>query len=438
MPLARVGLGSYALAMSTDTAAVHDPSQPDPSQLDPGQHVWNPLEPGYLADPYTQFRELRRHAPVQHHPLGFWAVFRYEDVFAILRDPSLSVDDANVVGDSERAQLYTRLAGDREARGDRAMLNLDPPDHTRLRKLVSKAFTPRRIAELRPEVQRLVDEALDRVAGEGRMDVIADLAFPLPFEVISEMLGMPAADRDQIRDWSGAMVKSLDPIIGEDEVVAALAASDHMTAHLRDVIAWKRANPADDLLSALIAAEDDGDMLTETELVDQVSLLFIAGHETTVNLIGNGTLALLRNRDQLELLRDDPSLDSAAVDELLRYDSPVQASRRITLDDLRIGDVTIDRGSFVMCGLASSNRDEQHWGADADRLDLRRKGAGQHLAFGSGAHHCLGAALARLEGEVAIGSLIRRFPGIELTEADPPYNGRINLRGLERLPVTLG
>ncbi len=414
--------------MSTETVPV-----PGPSQV-----AWNPLEPGYLEDPYTQFAALRRHEPVQLHPLGFWAIFRYDDIFSVLRDPSLSVEDRNVVGDTERVEVFARLAGDREDRGDRAMLNLDPPDHTRLRKLVSKAFTPRTIEQLRPEVQRLVDEALDRVGPKGRMDVIADLAFPLPFEVISVMLGMPAADRDQIRDWSGAMVKTLDPVISEDEIATAIDASDHMNAHLRDVIAWKRTNPADDLMSALIVAEDDGDMLTEIELVDQVSLLFIAGHETTVNLIGNGALALLRNRDQLELLRGDPSLDSAAMDELLRYDSPVQASRRITVEDFKIGDVTVDAGSFVMCALASANRDEDHWGPDADRLDLRRESAGQHLAFGSGAHHCLGAALARLEGQVAIGSLIRRFPSMEMEDERLTYNGRINLRGLERLPVSLG
>ena len=407
--------------------------------------TFNPFEPGFFDDPYAQYAQLRAGDPVHHSPLGIWALFRYEDVNRLLRDPQLSVDFENA-NPMLRTQMMQEVAGDRGERGSRSMLNLDPPDHTRLRRLVQKAFTPRMVENLRPRVQELVDEALDAVAARGgsdgpamgvAMDVVMDLAFPLPFTVISEMLGMPEADRLRLRGWSHTMVKTLDPVITPDEVQAAMEAADHMLAHVQDTIEWKRAHPADDLLSGLLHAEEDGDTLTTEELIDQVMLLFIAGHETTVNLIGNGTLALLRNRAQLERLQADPSLDVNAVDELLRYDSPVQFSRRIATDDIEIEGRAIERGAFVMTALGSANRDEDRWGADADRLDLARQGAGQHVSFGSGVHHCLGAPLARLEGQVAIGTLVRRFPQIELATDQPEWNGRIVLRGLDSLPVTL-
>ncbi len=403
---------------------------------------YNPFEPGYAEDPYRQFALLREHDPVHESLAGPWMLFRYEDVNRLLRDASLSVEEDRSTRVGPRAEVFERLLAqseqgeERRSRGTRAMLNLDPPDHTRLRRLVSKAFTPRMIEGLRPLVARLVDEHLDAVAAAGRMDVIADLAFPLPFTVISEMLGMPAADRDQLRDWSHAIVKLLDPVITEEEINEAFESSDAMTDHVHEVIDWKREHPADDLLTALIRAEEDGDRLSPDELRDQVVLLFIAGHETTVNLIGNGTLALLRHPDQLARWRDDPALDANAVDELLRYDSPVQFSRRITIEPLEIGGRTIPARTFVLAGLASSNRDPAQWGPTADELDLGRADANQHVAFGSGTHFCLGAALARLEGQVALGRLIRRFPDLAVADPGPAWNGRLNLRGLERLPIT--
>jgi cytochrome P450 len=330
-----------------------------------------------------------------------------------------------------------------DARGDRvdrSMLNLDPPDHHRLRRLVSKVFTPKTIESLRPRVQQLVDHYLDDAVarGTGEMDVIGELAFPLPFTVISEMLGIPeTADRLQLREWSGQLVRTFDPIITIEEMKIALTAGDNMYAFLTDTIAWKRANPSDDVLSALIAAEDEGDRLSTEELNEQVALLFIAGHETTVNLIGNGTLALLRNRDQLEVLQRDPSIDTNAVNELLRYDSPVQMSRRITLTDYEIDGKTIEKGALVMTCLGAANHDPAHFGPDADALDLRRANANEHVSFGGGVHMCLGAHLARLEGQVAVGTLVRRFPALELAADRPEWNGRIVLRGLSRLPVTL-
>jgi cytochrome P450 len=360
----------------------------------------------------------------------------------LLRDTSLSVDARKALAlDPEqrtvRQRLVAEVAPDTEVRQDTSILNIDPPDHTRLRRLVSSVFTPKRIGDLRPLVVRLVDEHLDAAAAQGRMDLIADLAFPLPFAVISEMMGMPVADRDQVREWSHTLVRILDFTIGPDEMRAALEAGEQMRRHLTEVIAWKRARPADDLLSALVRAEEDGDVLSDTELLDQVMLLYIAGHETTVNLIGNGTWALLGHRRQLELWRDDPSLGPRAIDELLRFDSPVQLSRRIALTDIDVQGHPVPAGSFVLTSLGSANHDPAVFGPTADELDVRRPDPARHLAFGSGTHHCLGAALARLQGSEAIGRLIRRFPHIEAT-AEPAWSGRLVLRGMDSLPLALG
>jgi cytochrome P450 len=388
--------------------------------------VFDPFEPGFFDDPYPQYAALRDADPVHHSPLDLWVLFRHDDVNRLLRDPSTSVEIGNAATVAERAL----------EREPRSILSIDPPDHTRLRRLVQKAFTPRMVEGLRPRVSALVDDALAGVGGE--MDVVADLAFPLPFLVISEMLGMPeGSDRDQLREWSHTLTKTLDPILTPEEVSAALAASEAMLAYLLEVLAWKRANPADDLLTGLLNAEDEGSVLSEDELIDQVFLLFIAGHETTVNLIGNGMLALLRDRAAFAQLSASPSLIGNAVEELLRYDSPVQFSRRIVLTDMTIGSCLVPAGSFVLTGLGAANRDPLRWGDDADTLRLDREGAGLHLSFGSGIHHCLGASLARVEGQVAIGALVSRFPSMALA-GDPVANGRVVLRGLDRLPVTLG
>jgi cytochrome P450 len=395
----------------------------------------NPFDPEFAANPYPQYRDLRDGAPVHRSLLGPWVLTRYADVIHVLRDATLSVDEANATRfevDPEVAAVF-----DGVERGSRAMLNIDPPDHDRLRRLVSKAFTPKMLEALRPEVERLVDEALDDVIarGTGEMDLIPDLAFPLPFTVISEMLGMPMGRREELRTWSHAVVKTLDPILSIDEAKAAVAASDAMVAYVLEVIAAKRSNPADDLLSGLIAAEEDGSMLDEQELLDQVMLLYIAGHETTVNLIGNGTHALLQHPDQLARLRDDPGLDQNAVEELLRFDSPVQFSRRIAIKDFELGGETIDAGSFVLTCLGAANHDPEHWGETSEELDLARVGAAQHVSFGSGVHHCLGAALARIEGRAAFSALVRRFDDLELVEEQQSWNGRIVLRGLDALPL---
>jgi cytochrome P450 len=400
--------------------------------------AYNPFEPGFAEDPYLQYRAMREHEPVHESPFGIWLLFRYDDVLRFLRDPSLSVEDAHA-NPTVLDQLADEVLGaDRDKEmGTRAMLNRDPPDHTRLRKLVSKAFTPRRIENLRPRVQELVDASLDRAAEAGGMELVGDYAFALPFAVISEMLGMPPTDSDKLREWSGTLVRTLEPVADPAVMLAIRDAGEQMRALITDVMAWKRANLSDDMLSGLIAAEENGDMLSDEELLEQVMLLYIAGHETTVNLIGNGTLALLRQRDQLELWRERPDLDENAIEELLRFDPPVQMSRRVTLEDYAVGGAVIPAGSFVVANLASANRDEEQFGADAGRLRLDRDNARQQVAFGAGVHHCLGASLARLEGRVAMSRLIRRFPGLDLA-GEPEWNGRINLRGCARLPVAVG
>jgi cytochrome P450 len=400
----------------------------------PPAPLFDPFAPGFTNDPYPQYAALRAAAPVYEHPLGFWLLTGYEDVSWLLR-AGLSVEDRNVA-DGPLKQLREQMRGDETPPDGLSMLDRDPPDHTRLRRLVSKAFTPRAIQALQPRIAALVDAMLDAAQRTRRLDLVEALAFPLPFAVIAEMLGTPSADQDRIRQLSGTVVRSLEPVNDPDLVAAIMAADVELTEIAADMIAWKRANPADDLLTALIQAEDDGDVLNDDELIAQTLLLYIAGHETTVNLIAGGTLALIRHPAQLALLRDDPTLAGNAVEELLRYDSPVQASRRITLEPVKIGDAVIPASAFVMASLASANRDERFWGADANELKLNRENARQHVSFGAGPHHCLGASLARLEATIAFQRLASRFPSLIL-DGDVTWNGRINLRGPAHLPVSL-
>jgi cytochrome P450 len=398
--------------------------------------VFDPFAPGFTDDPYPQYAALRDGAPAGRHPLGFWLLTRYEDISALLR-ANMSVEDGNIT-DRELLSLREQMFGE-EDEGSRArsMLDRDPPDHTRLRRLVSKAFTPRAVEALRPRITGLVDEMLDAAEGEDQVDLVDALAFPLPFAVIGEMLGTPPADHERIRQLSGTVVRSLEPVNDPATAAAIVEADAELTQIAAEMIAWKRAHPAADLLTALINAEDDGDVLGDEELISQTLLLYIAGHETTVNLIAGGTLALLRHPDQLARLRAEPALTGNAVEEMLRYDSPVQATRRITLEPASVGGVTIPAGSFVMALLGSANRDEGFFGPDAGELRLDRENARQHVSFGAGPHHCLGASLARMEAAIALGRLVTRFPGLAL-DGEPSWNGRINLRGPAHLPVSLG
>ncbi|WP_285573729.1 cytochrome P450 [Actinoallomurus iriomotensis] len=374
---------------------------------------------------------------MHQHPVGFWLLTRYEDVSWLLR-AGLSVEDRNLAESSPFRMMQEAMYGDRLPRFDaRSMLDRDPPDHTRLRRLVAKAFTPRAVRALRPHVVELVDGMLDAMGRARRVDLIEALAFPLPFAVIAKMLGTPSSDHERIRELTGVVVRSLEPVADPDLVSAIVAADAELAGIAAEMIAWKRENPADDLLTALINAEDDGDVLGEEELIAQTLLLYIAGHETTVNLIGGGALALLRDPGQQALLRDDPGLVANAVEEMLRYDSPVQASRRITVEPVTVGGVEIPAGAFVMASLASANRDERFWGPDAGELRLNRENARQHVSFGAGPHHCLGASLARMEACIAFERLTARFPHLS-RDGEVRWNGRINLRGPSHLPVSTG
>jgi cytochrome P450 len=318
------------------------------------------------------------------------------------------------------------------------MLFRDPPDHTRLRALASKAFTPRGVETLRGHIQGIVDRLLERVADAPRMDVIEDLAYPLPVTVISELLGVPVGDGDTVKGWSRDVARALDAIalpVGPDVIERGRRATDEMAGYFRDLIAERRRRPGTDLLSGLVEAEEAGDRLTEQELLATCVLLYVAGHETTVNLIGNGLLALLRHPEERRRLQADPGLLSGAIEELLRYDGPVQRTGRMAAYDTEIGGVPIPAGSLVLGLLGAANRDPSRF-TEPDRLDLGRAEP-RHLAFGSGIHYCLGAALARLEAQVAIATVLRRFPALTLAVECPIWRPSSTLRGLEALPVVL-
>jgi cytochrome P450 len=308
-----------------------------------------------------------------------------------------------------------------------------------LRALVNKAFTPRVIEAMRPHIQDIVDGLLDRVQQQGAMDVIADLAYPLPVTVICEMLGVPATEHEAIRRWSADLVRSLDaigPFADADVQERGVQARRALGEYFRVLMSERRRDPRPDLLTGLIAAEDAGDRLTEGELLAMCVLLFVAGHETTVNLIGNGVLALLHHRDQLRRLRDEPALIPAAVEEFLRYDSPVQRTARIPVDDVEIEGHKIPHGTMVVAAIGAANRDPAHF-SDPDRLDIART-ENRHVAFGFGIHFCLGAPLARLEAQIAIGTLVSRAPKLQLaTQAAPEWRESLTLRGLKALPIIM-
>jgi cytochrome P450 len=337
------------------------------------------LTPEFREDPYQFFSLLREHEPVHHTPFGVYLVTRHADAAAIVRDPHLSTNQQN----SELYQAFAEAApafdeDTMDQMNDVVMLFKDPPDHTRLRGLVSKAFTPKMVERLRVRIQEIVDERLDEVEarGDGRMDVVTDLAYPLPVVIICELLGVPPEDHATFSTWSSELAASIDPdpLLSPDQRARIEAAGNAFLEYFGNLIELRRRSLRDDLLSALIEAEEGGDRLTEEELLGTALFLLIAGHETTVNLIGNGTLALLQHRDQLERLRDDPSLDRHAVEELLRFDSPVQLTQRITLGEYQVGDVTIPKGQNLVPLLGAANRDPGEFD-DPDRLDLGRENA---------------------------------------------------------------
>ena len=393
------------------------------------QQGFSPFSPEFLANPYPFYALLRRNDPVHwNQTINIWILTRYEDMLPVLRDDEL------FSADRRRSENFQQLGVDPDD-VPRSMLTSDPPDHTRLRTLVNKAFTARTVARLRERIQQLVDGSLDRVAGRGHMEVISDLAYPLPITVIAEMLGVPADDQDRFRAWSSKIAVALGPLTSQEMGREAMEARNELIQYFNPLIERRRAEPQDDLISALIEAEEQGDALTHGELLAMLLLLLIAGHETTVNLKGNGLLALLRHPEQAQRLREDPSIAKPAVEELLRYDSPVQLTGRVAMEDLEIGGRKVKARQSVMTVVAAANRDPAVF-PEPDALDLTRTPC-NHLSFSAGIHFCLGAQLARIEGQIALSTIVRRFPEIRLAKPveELTYRPAVVLRGLDELPV---
>ena len=387
-------------------------------------------DPAVLPDPYPVLAGLREASPFAQAGGALVVVGRHADCSAILRDPRSSSERNN------------SLLAPPEVRAQRApsFLSLDPPDHTRLRRLVSKAFTPRAIARLEPRVHELSDELLTKAGpdrgGAGQIEVVSQLAYPLPVRIISELLGVPPGDHARFAGWSASLAHSLQPqFIAADPAPARAAQQARLefADYFRELIAARRRRPADDLLSELIRAEDEGQRLSEQELIATCVLLLVAGHETTVGLISNAILALLRHPDQLAALRADPGLAAGAVEETLRYDAPVQFTGRVARGGMQVGPVSAPDGAVLLLLLAATGRDPRVF-ADPDTFDIRRA-AGSHLAFAAGPHFCLGAPLARLEATIAVRALATRVAGPELDPAGLAYKPNLNLRGPARLVV---
>jgi cytochrome P450 len=373
-------------------------------------------------DPHTFFAHLRSTEPIFYvEDMNTWVLTTYEDALLLLKDPRFTKDNRKV---AQSDNLSQEVDG-----GLRMLLQVDPPDHTRLRSLVSKAFTPRMIEQLRPRIQQIASELVDAVEKRGSMDLIIDFAYPLPITVITEMLGIPATDRQKFRIWTQALVNQQE----EDWEDSREAFFSYIRALLNE----KRVHPGDDLTSRLVQVEENGDQLNELELVSMIFLLIVAGHETTVNLLGNGTLTLLQHPDQLQLLRDDPSLIVTAVEELLRYTAPVSLSdERWANEDIELHGKLIRKGQMVVASLISANADP-HQFHNGDAFDITRR-ENQHLAFGKGIHFCLGAPLARLEAQIAFPTLLQRLPNLRLASETEHLTWTHNpmLRGLKSLPVT--
>ena len=403
---------------------------PHASQTEPS---FNPLSPQFIRDPYPHYHRLRTADPVHRSPLGFFVASRHDDVTSILRDKRFGKD---FVGRMTR-QHGSAIMDEPVYRSMRHwMLQQDPPDHTRLRGLVVKAFTARRVEDMRPRIQAIVDAALDRVAPHGHMDLIADFAYRLPVTVICEMLGIPREEHEMFHAGARASGRLLDPVpLTRAEIDEANEDNLASQEYFHALFELRRRHPGDDLTTQLVRAEEEGTRLSNEELTANIILLFGAGHETTVNLIGNGLLALHRHPDQLRRLREDPSLTTNAIEEFLRYNSSVQLTGRVALEDVTVGTTAVAKGEGVLCLLGAANRDPAVY-PDPDRLDITRRNI-RPQSFGGGIHFCLGAQLARIEAEVAVATLLRRLPRLTLDDPEhPDWRPSFVLRGLERLPAS--
>jgi len=392
--------------------------------LSPALLAWERMESGVsydptsvsiLSDPYDTYDRLRTKDPVHRMRLiNGWVLTRYEDVDMVLRDHRrFSKDDG-------QEDEY------------RSMLHHDPPDHTRLRSLVSKAFTPRAVRELHPRVERIVNDLLNDLEGKDRFDLIESFAFPMPVTVIAEMLGVPAKDMDKFKDWSNDISLTIEPSLRDDQIRRVQRASEELYAYFESIIEQRRGEPQDDMITALLNAEDEGDKLTHEELLGTLVLLLVAGNETTRNLIGNGMRALLKHPDQIRKLRNNPDLLDSAINELLRYDSPVQLDGRLVHSDVEVAGHQIHAGQRILCAIGAANRDPSAF-TEPDKLDIERSES-SHIAFGRGIHHCLGAPLAMLEARAAFSALLDRFSHIDLV-SEPVYRKQVVLRGVEELWV---
>src|SRR5947209_6038750 len=397
--------------------------------------LFNPLSPEFIRDPYPHYERLRTTDPMHLTPFGAFVASRHAEASLVLRDRRFGKD---FVERTSRRYGPKILEEPVFRSMSHWMLQQDPPDHTRLRCLVVKAFTARRVEDMRPRIQQVVDQTLDRIAGQGRMDLIEDFAFRLPVTIICDMLGIPEEHREVFYTSSRDGGRLLDPVpLSPAEIEQANAANLTAQMYFQQLFELRRKNPGEDLTTQLVQAEEDGSKLSNEELTANIILLFGAGHETTVNLIGNGLLALHRNPDQLALLKANPELISNAVEEFLRYDSSVQLTGRVALEDIDdLGGKKIPKGESVLCLLGSANRDPAVYPDRPEQLDITRPKI-RPLSFGGGLHLCIGAQLARIEAEVAIATLLRRLPDLRLDNAkNPEWRPTFVLRGLKNLPAS--
>jgi cytochrome P450 len=398
--------------------------------------VFNPFDPAFRANPYPYYDALRSNEPVHTTAFGMVVLTRYEDVSTTLKSADFSRDIEKY---STQASSEARQARrDRQESRTKSILNLDPPDHTRLRRIVSKSFTPSAMERLRPRIQQLVDKVLDNAQDAGHIELIDDLAFPVPFQVISDLLDMPTDRSVELREWSQIITNSLEPTATDEDLLRSEDAIAQLVPYLTTIIEHRRKHLSDDMLSSLITAEESGEQMTTEELMAFVVLLYIAGHETTVNLIGNGTLALLNNPEQQAIVHNN-GLAQSHIDELLRFDGPVQHTVRVPLVPVHYmvdnEQITVQPGTMVLTSLGGANHDPSMFPYPND-LQLNRSNSNRHMAFASGIHYCLGASLAKLETEIAVGSLIKRFAQIEIV-GTPSWRDRLTIRGVNQLRLSV-
>ncbi|MGY3533778.1 cytochrome P450 [Bradyrhizobium embrapense] len=400
-----------------------------------GEPLFNPLAPEFIRNPYPYYERLRRLDPMHVNAHGAFVASRHAEASLVLRDKRFGKD---YVERSIR-RYGPKIMDEPVIRSmSHWMLQQDPPDHTRLRGLVVKAFTARRVEDMRPRIQHVVDETLDRIIPQGKMDLIEDFAFRLPVTIICDMLGIPEEHRDAFYNGSRDGGRLLEPVpLSAEEIKQGNAGNAMAAMYFHQLFELRRKQPGDDLTTQLVQAEENGQKLTNEELTANIILLFGAGHETTVNLIGNGLLALFRNPDQLALLKANPGLITNAIEEFLRYDSSVQLTGRVALEDIEdLGGKRIPKGESVLCLLGSANHDEAVYPDHPEKLDIQRPNV-KPLSFGGGIHFCLGAQLARIEAEIAISTLLRRIPDLRLDDAEnPEWRPTFVLRGLKRLPAS--